>query len=143
MKKLFTLFLAAGIVPLLAHAQHADDSGNVRQLMKYQDSLVMISKKLVNNDTEMERQNANVELIKTLVKALKIPHSFNFNFDSLKAVRVLNAPDNRFRIFTWCMQYDDGSFRYYGLVLLFFGVFLVLFLLFVFLFFSVFFVLCC
>lgn len=116
MKKLFTFFLAAGMLPLLARAQHADDSGNVRQLMRYQDSLVAISKQLVNNDTEMERQNANVELIKTLVKALKIPHSFNFNFDSLKAVRVLNAPDNRFRIFTWCLQYDDGSFRYYGTV---------------------------
>jgi len=116
MKKLFTLLLIAVVLPLLASAQHADDSGNIQKLTLYQDSLAQICKKLVNDGTEMERQNANGELIKTLVKALKVPHSFNFSFDSLKAIRILNAPDNRFRIFTWCMQFDDGSYRYYGTV---------------------------
>src|SRR3569623_1615593 len=116
MKKLLILFLLSAVFPGLAFAQHSDDSGNVRLLMQYQDSLVYIGKKLVNDDTEMERQNANAEFIKTLVKALKVPHSFNFKFDSLKTARVINSPDSRFRIFTWYLQFDDGSYRYYGTV---------------------------
>ncbi len=60
--------------------------------------------------------NANAQFIKTLVKALKVPHSFNFPFDSVKSVTILNSPDNRFRFITWHLQFDDGSYRYFGTV---------------------------
>lgn len=116
MKKILILLLFISALPFMASAQHSDESGNIRQLTQYQDSLIWLGKKLVNDDTEMERMNANKEFIQTLVKALKVPHSFNFSFDSVKSIKVLNAPDNRFRIFTWFMQYDDGSYRYYGTV---------------------------
>jgi hypothetical protein len=115
MKKILLLILTA-IVPLLVSAQHSDDSGNIKKLLSYQDSLEYFGKKFVNDDTEMERMNANVEFIKTLVKALKVPHSFNFPFDSVKSVRIENSPDSRFRIITWFIQYDDGSYRFYGTV---------------------------
>jgi len=116
MKNLFILIFLSVITPIFAFAQHSDDSKYLKVLALYQDSLADIGKKLINNDTEMERQNANAQFIKMLVKALKVPQSFNFGFDSVKSVRILNAPDNRFRIFTWFMQFDDGSFRYYGTV---------------------------
>jgi hypothetical protein len=100
----------------VAFAQHSDDSGNIRTLGIYQDSLNHLGKRIVNNDTEMERMNANTEFIKTLVQALKIPHSFNFHFDSVKTMRILNSPDNRFRLLTWFLAFDDGSYRFYGTI---------------------------
>lgn len=97
-------------------AQHSHDSGNAKLLSMYQDSLNHLGKKLVNDDTEMERMNANTDFIKTLVQALRVPHSFNFHFDSVKTIKILNAPDNRYRILTWYVAYDDGSYRFYGTI---------------------------
>ncbi|MGZ3813056.1 MAG: hypothetical protein ACXVB0_05970 [Mucilaginibacter sp.] len=116
MKKALILWMLIAAMPLFAAAQHSDESGNIKKLMLYQDSLVDLGKKLINDDTEMERSNANIELIKTLIKALKVPHSFNFPFDSVKSVSILNSPDNRFRIITWHLAYDDGSYRFYGTI---------------------------
>jgi len=116
MKRLFTLLLLTALFPLLASAQHADETPNIQKLTAYQDSLIDLGNKLINNDTEAERMNANAGFIKMLVKALKVPHSFNFGFDSVKAVKILNSPDNRFRFITWHLQFDDGSYRYFGTV---------------------------
>ena len=96
-------------MPLCVFAQHSDDSGNVKQLMTLQDSLNHLGKRLINNDTEMERMNANTQFIQTLVQALKVPHSFNFPFDSVKAVTIVNSPDSRYRIISWHVAFDDGS----------------------------------
>src|SRR5580698_4998288 len=93
-------------------AQHSDDSGNINKLMLYQDSLTEMGKKFINAESGPERMNANATFIKTLVRALKIPHSFNFPFDSVKSVTIRNSPDNRFRFITWHIDYDDGSYRY-------------------------------
>lgn len=116
MKRLLIFCLIAAAIPGFAFAQHSDDSGNQKELMIYQDSLNHLGKQFINNDTEMERMNANTKFIQTLVQALKIPHSFNFPFDSVKSISILNAPDNRFRLLTWHVTFDDGSYRFYGAV---------------------------
>jgi hypothetical protein len=116
MKKLSILLLLSVVFPALTFAQHSDESIHILKLQHYQDTLIDIGNHLINDGTEIERQNANAEFIKTFVKALRVPNSFNFKFDSLKAIHIINAPDNRFRIFTWYLQYDDGSYRYYGTV---------------------------
>lgn len=114
MKKTFIFCLIMAVMPFCVLAQHSDDSGNTKLLLMYQDSLNHLGKRFINNDTEMERMNANISFIKTLVQALRVPHSFNFPFDSVKSIRILNSPDNRFRILTWSISYDDGSYRFYG-----------------------------
>ncbi|MBS1525592.1 MAG: hypothetical protein JST19_08080 [Bacteroidetes bacterium] len=116
MKKIFILLLIPALLPLFSFAQHSDDSKGLADLRMYRDSLLYWGDKLINDDTDVERMNANAGFIKTLVKALKISHSFNFSFDSVKYMTVLNSPDSRFRIFTWHIQYDDGSYRFYGTV---------------------------
>jgi hypothetical protein len=97
-------------------AQHSDESKNLKQLSIYQDSLKSLGKKFVNNPDDMERKAANYTFIRTLVSALKVPHSFNYPFDSVKSVSILNAPDNRFRILSWHVMNQDGSYRFYGTV---------------------------
>ena len=95
-------------------AQHTDESGSLNRLSMYQDSLADLGKVMINNDNELERQNANTTFVKTLVAALKVPNSFLFPFDSVKTVSILNSPDNRFRIISWHIMNDDGSYRFYG-----------------------------
>lgn len=97
-------------------AQHSDESANLKQLSIYQDSLKSLGKKFVNNPDDMERKAANYTFIRTLVSALKVPHSFNYPFDSVKSISILNAPDNRFRILSWHVMNQDGSYRFYGTV---------------------------
>ncbi|GGH07174.1 hypothetical protein [Mucilaginibacter phyllosphaerae] len=97
-------------------AQHSDEAKNLKQLNIYQDSLKNIGKVFINNPEELERKNANYRFIKMLVMALKIPHSFNYPFDSVKTVSIINSPDNRFRILSWHVMNQDGSYRYYGTV---------------------------
>lgn len=100
----------------LTLAQHSDDTGRQKQLGVWQDSLKILSHQIYNNNSEPERYNASYTFIKTLVSALKTPNSFNFNFDSLNAISIQTPPDRKFRIFSWHVMNNDGSYRYYGTV---------------------------
>jgi hypothetical protein len=70
-------------------------------------------------------------LTRMLVRALKVPNSFYYAFDSLETISKLYAPDSTFKIFTWQMvvnenvirhhgaiqmRTDDGSLKLYGLI---------------------------
>ena len=88
--KRFLLFTFSLLTCINCFAQHADESVNTKQLQVYQDSLANIGKEMVNNEAGPERINANYKFIKTLVTALKVPNSFSFPFDSVKAVTIVN-----------------------------------------------------
>jgi len=112
------LFLFA---PLLFAAcqsfgQLNSESARIKQLNVYQDSLATLGKIFINNENDLERKNANYQFIKTLVSALKVPNSFLFPFDSVKSISIINSPDNRFRILSWHVVNQDGSYRFYGTI---------------------------
>lgn len=116
MKRL-CLFLGLFLTTVLvAQGQHS--ANNDRQILsRYQDTLKNLSYKMVNDSIEPERYNASYKLIKTLVTALKTPYSFNFPFDSLaKSISIQSSSDKRFRIFSWHVMNNDGSYRYYGTI---------------------------
>ncbi|MFM6954560.1 MAG: hypothetical protein ACKOWL_06200 [Sphingobacteriaceae bacterium] len=97
-------------------AQHSHEAVLVSHLPAFQDSLLSLSKQFINQEIEPERYNANYKFIKTLVEALKEPKSFYFDFDSLKTISIVTSPDKKFRIFTWHVLNDDGSYRFYGTI---------------------------
>lgn len=99
-----------------ARAQHSTQLPARQQLAFLQDSLKRLGDSIVNGRGEVARQEANVKFIKTLVTALKVQNSFLFGFDSVKTISILNAPDNRFRIFSWHIRNMDGSYRFYGAI---------------------------
>lgn len=109
---LFLLFFLAD----RSLAQHSDTNKIREHMVQMQDSLQKLSYKMINDESEPERYNANYSFIKTLVNTLKNPHSFNFQFDSLKTISIQTAPDKRFRIFSWHVMNNDGSYRYYGTI---------------------------
>jgi hypothetical protein len=116
MKKTCIALLIISLLPRLLFAQHSDETANIKQLHSFEDSLARLGKMLVNDTEETKRQTANYSFIKTLVNALKVPNSFLYPFDSVKAVSIVNSPDNRFRIITWPLTFDDGSYRFYGTI---------------------------
>jgi hypothetical protein len=115
MRRLF-LFLTLFFLCTHCFAQHSDESGRIKQLHIYEDSLISLGNKFINEDNDLERKNANYTFIKTLVSALKIPNSFLYPFDSVKSVNIINSPDNRFRIISWPIINEDGSYRFYGTI---------------------------
>ena len=88
--------------------------GDDREIRVLQDSLVTLGYAMYNESSEPERLAANFTFVKTLVSALQTPHSYSFPFDSLAMVSILKSPDDKFRIFSWHIQLNDGSYLYYG-----------------------------
>lgn len=81
-----------------------------------QDSLIGLGYTIYNEPSEPERLKANFTFVKTLVSALKIPNSYQFGFDSLAMVSILRSPDDKFRVFSWHVPLNDGSYLYYGTI---------------------------
>lgn len=83
----------------------------------FQDSLIKIAKSVYSEQQSDEKKFAeNGKFVKTLVEALKEPNSFNYPFDSLKTVSVIKSSDQVFRIFSWYVQLENGTYRYYGAI---------------------------
>ncbi|MES2458595.1 MAG: hypothetical protein V4594_23780 [Bacteroidota bacterium] len=97
-------------------AQHSFSFNNGPVMRKYQDSLQNLSNFTFEAKNNTERFALNAAFIKTLVNSLKTPHSFHYNFDSLQKVSILKSPDNSFRILTWYLPVDDGSYRFFGTI---------------------------
>jgi len=113
--KYFTVVIFI-ILSITAQAQHSAPNKTKDQFDKYIDSLKTLSFETINNPEEVERYNATYAMIKVLKNALKLPNSFNMSFDSLKTISVLLSPDRRFKIFSWHVMNQDGSYRYYGTI---------------------------
>lgn len=108
------MIVCCALTPVMA--QHTFNLTNIPGMNAYRDSLLKISDKTFEARTNQERFTANAAFIKTLVKALKTPGSFNYSFDSVKKINVLKAPDNSFRIFSWYVPLDGGTYRYFGTI---------------------------
>ncbi|WP_158824701.1 hypothetical protein [Mucilaginibacter lacusdianchii] len=114
MKKILLIFLVCFGLAKLLRAQNRLAVTPDKGIKAYEDSLIKLSKQIINNENDVERKNANYGFIRTLVSALKTNNSFAYNFDSLKTVSILKSPDNKFRIFSWFVMNEDGSYRFYG-----------------------------
>ncbi|RZK60509.1 MAG: hypothetical protein EOO91_01050 [Pedobacter sp.] len=97
-------------------AQHTYNISNTPRLNKIQDSLVILSEETFAAKTNLERVEKNAQFVKKFISALKVNGSFNFGFDSLKRISILKSPDNSFRIITWFVPTEEGTYRYYGTI---------------------------
>lgn len=66
--------------------------------------------------TDATRDSINTELKKHMRAMLDIDESFGRNYDSLPMSRV-DAPDGRFRLFTWNVPREDGGHLFEGFLL--------------------------
>jgi len=82
----------------------------------FQDSLIKISMATVVAETDAKKADLNGRFVKNLVEALKTPNSFAYPFDSLKNVSLIKSPDKAFRILSWYVQQENGTYRYFGTI---------------------------
>jgi len=108
----FYLLILAGLFFTKTQAQQ-----NRSRLDVFQDSLIKIAQR-TNTEAQSEEKKfaENGKFVKTLVEALKEPNSFNYPFDSLKTVVVIKSPDQVFRVISWYVQLENGTYRYYGAI---------------------------
>jgi len=87
---------------------------NLQKMQVWQDSLSQLGQKMFTQAAEVERIESNFLFVKTLVSVLKEPNSYFYDFDKLNMISAVRSPDNSFRIFTWNVPLQDGSYLYYG-----------------------------
>ena len=110
------LLILLSAVTLSSNAQHSFDFNNGPIMNRFQDSLIRISDDMFNASTTGERFAKNAVFIKTLVNSLKTHTSFSYPFDSLKRISIVKSPDNAFRLITWFVPLDDGTYRFFGTI---------------------------
>ncbi|SDG99632.1 hypothetical protein SAMN05421827_11480 [Pedobacter terrae] len=89
---------------------------NPNALDIFQDTLIKISSKVIAAQSDAQKLEINGRFVKTLVEALKVTNSFSYAFDSLKNVSVIKSPDQAFRILSWYVLLENGTYRYYGAI---------------------------
>lgn len=63
-----------------------------------------------------DRLKADSLFTRQLVRALRIPNSFHYAFDSLENISRLYAPDSSFRIITWQLEVNPTLVRQHGAI---------------------------
>lgn len=117
-KSVRVLLFALWGAPILVSAQQrvADNRIFSEEIKLLQDSLQNLGTIMYNDPEEQNRLDANFKFVKTLVTALKESHSIDFPFDSLRMISVLTSPDLKFKMFSWNLPLNDGSYLYYGTI---------------------------
>ncbi len=88
----------------------------IKELQHREDSLQILSNRIVNDSTPEDRFRADSQFVRSLVRALKLPNSFYFPFDSLQTISRLYSPDSAFRILTWQFKKDDLMYLQEGAI---------------------------
>lgn len=109
---LFLLFFSASVASLAQSITVA----NSRQLQKLEDGMKPFALNMIQHPDASNRFSSDSIFIRSLVRALQVPHSFNYPFDSLITVSRIYAPDSSFRIFSWQFTKDDNYFRQRGAI---------------------------
>lgn len=91
-------------------------STNLAQLKEKEDSLKAIAPNIVMAREAGDRFRADSHFTRLLVRALKVPYSFSYPFDSVLNISRLYAPDSTFRIFTWQVVKDETMARRHGAI---------------------------
>ena len=86
-------------------------------LKSIEDSLIQAVDLMYEAKMPDEQSTYNERIIRQLVRALKVPGSFKYKFDSLeKRINIIYPEDRSFRIFNWAIAPEENTRRYYGAI---------------------------
>jgi len=109
--------LIASLVCFTAGAQNKHlPSADRKLLLKKEDSLKVFADSMINAEIDGKRFRSDSFFTKIFVRALKIPHSFYYPFDSLETVSIQYPEDSSFRIFTWQLKKDEYFYLQKGAI---------------------------
>jgi hypothetical protein len=115
-KKFFgvTTFISIHLIGLAQSNQLT--SPNISILKKMELELKEPARTIIQSENPEIRLKSDSIFTRQLVKALQIPHSFFYHFDSLETISILMSPDSLFRIFTWQLEIDENNYRQHGAI---------------------------
>jgi hypothetical protein len=64
--------------------------------------------------SDKDKELINHDIVIDFEKALEIPGSINYAFDSLKYIGKIMSSDQHLRIYTWNIPYHNGTHKYIG-----------------------------
>ena len=111
----FFIILLAVLAGGAVHAQRISSTDR-KLLIKKEDSLKVYADSMINAERAGKRFLSDSQFVKTLVRALKIPQSFYYPFDSMPTVSRLYPADSSFRIFTWQLKKDEYMYYQKGAI---------------------------
>lgn len=91
-----------------------EDSTYIDSIRNFEYQLEGLSYNIINANDKVERITSCYYFIQTLKKALQVPNSFDYNFESIKTVSTIRSDDEKFRVFTWNLLLDSGQYMYFG-----------------------------
>lgn len=99
-----------------SHDYSRIDSLSLDSLHDLEIRLEGLGRTMITSTDEDERLTSSYHFVKAFVRALRIQNSYFYNFDTIKNISVLTAPDNTFRIITWNLALNNETFRNYGVI---------------------------
>ncbi len=86
------------------------------ELELYEDSLQYYFTLLASERDDNNKIEINDQIIKYFKKALRNENSFTYPFDSLKNIGIIKSEDEKLRIITWNLPYNDRTHQYFGFI---------------------------
>lgn len=80
------------------------------------DSLSKLTETISFGKNDIVKLNANEFLIETLYNVLINKESRSYRFDSIKNLSYLAPDDQSFKLFTWAILKEDGTYENYGVL---------------------------
>lgn len=108
MNRLFVFLFMLTSIPLTAQ--------DIAKFKPLEDSLIKYSHNILYGANDFEKYAANNSFKNFLIKALELPKSNKYGFDSLKTIAKLNSNDEKLRLFIWHIAKSDGGYEYFGVV---------------------------
>jgi hypothetical protein len=115
MRYITPVFLLAAFVLSALLSQAQISAADTRILEKKEDTLAFYSRRMVFDEEAANRFRSDSIFVRTFVRALLVPNSFYYAFDSLN-ISKLYSPDSAFRIFTWQMKKDEYVYMQKGAI---------------------------
>lgn len=105
--------LLANILTLTSVSQSGQP---LSQLQKAEDSLKVLGKEILYGISDTVKMEASQIFTKMLKEALDSDPQRDYPFDSLQTIAKIIPDDKSFRLFNWNMPFDNGTFRFFGLL---------------------------
>lgn len=120
-RRLAAMVVVAVMFGVSVHRANAQDAAitpqNMEKFRIMEDSLLVSADSMFNSYIPDVRIGLSERFVKQLVRALKIPGSWAYPFDSLgKMINIIYADDKSFRIFNWEISPSQVTKRYYGAI---------------------------
>lgn len=111
-------FLIGGILASqLVFAQQPVVSSNDRKwLANVEDTLDALGNRILDDSLVINRVRSDSMFTRSLVRALRVPNSFYYPFDSVEMLTISYPKDSSFRIFTWQYEINEQNFRQKGAI---------------------------